>query len=73
MNETLQEVAYNLITNNIIDWSNLIIFLIFILVGFLLVPKSTKSLIKAIFNKTGIILTFIFIIYISIILFCLED
>ena len=71
MNETLQEVAYNLITNNIIDWSNLIIFLIFILVGYLLVPKSTKSLIKAIFNKTWIILTFIFLIYISIILFLL--
>lgn len=71
MNETLYQFTYNFIINNIFDWTNLIIFLIFIIVGYVLVPKSTKSFIKSIFNKTWIILTFIFLIYSSIILFLL--
>lgn len=71
MNESLHQFAYNLATNNIVDWGNLILFILIFIVGYLLEPKSTKSLINAIFNKVWIILTCIFLIYISVILFLL--
>ena len=71
MNESLHQFAYNLATNNIVDWGNLILFILIFIVGYLLEPKSTKSLINAIFNKVWIILKCIFLIYISVILFLL--